>query len=154
MGGVLFFLLVAIGIATLFWRRIVSSITALSKAATALGKGEKPEIEPSPIVELDQVKKEIEMLAAERKEAADQLHYELQLLQKITENVAESIFIMDANERVTFVNAEAIATFGFSTEEFLGQSLHEKIHYHQPDDPCPQANVLDPDSPPAGYQEP
>src|ERR1043166_1996757 len=33
VGGVLFFLLVAIGIVILFWRRIVFSITALSKAA-------------------------------------------------------------------------------------------------------------------------
>jgi len=133
VGGILFFLLVAIGIATLFWQRIVSSITALSKAAIALGRGENPEIELSPIVELDQIKREFETVAAERKKAADQLHYERQLLQKITENVAESIFITDANGRVTFVNAKAIATFGYSAEELLGESLHEKIHYQQSD---------------------
>jgi PAS domain S-box-containing protein len=133
VGGILFFLLVAIGIASLFWWRIVSSITVLSKASTALGKGETPEIEASSIVELDQVKKEFEALAAERKKAADQLHYERQLLHKITENVAESIFVTDANGRVTFVNAKAIATFGFSAEELLGESLHEKIHYQQSD---------------------
>jgi len=133
VGGILFFLLLAIGIAILFWRRIVSSITALSEAAIAFGKGQTPEIEASSIVELEQIKKEFETLAAERKQAADELHYERQLLQKITENVAESIFITDANGRVTFVNAKAIATFGFNAEELLGQSLHEKIHYQQPD---------------------
>jgi PAS domain S-box-containing protein len=134
VGGILFFLLVAIGIAILFWRRIVSSITALSGAAAALGKGEVPDIEPSPIVELEQIKKEFETVAAERKKDADQLNYERQLLQKITENVADSIFITDANGSVTFVNARAIATFGFSAEELLGQSLDEKIHDHQPDE--------------------
>ena len=128
VGGILFFLLAAFGIATLFWRRIVSSITALSKAATALGKGETPEIEASPIVELDQIKKAFETVATERKKAEDQLDYELQVLQKITESVAESIFITDANGRVTFVNAAAIATFGFSAEELLGQSLDGTIH--------------------------
>ena len=133
VGGILFFLLVAIGIAILFWRRIVSSITALSEAAIAFGKGQTPEIEAWPIVELEQIKKEFETLAAERKQAADQLHHERQLFQKITENVAESIFITDTNGHVTFVSAKAISTFGFNTEELLGQSLHEKIHSQQPD---------------------
>jgi len=134
VGGILFFLLVAIGIATLFWRRIVSSIAALSKDASALGEGETPELEASPIVELDQIKKEFETLAAERKEATDQLHYERQLLQRITENVSESIFITDANGRVTFVNAQALATFGFNAVELSGQALHERIHHQHSDD--------------------
>ena len=130
VGGVLFFLLVAIGIVILFWRRIVFSITALSKAAIALGKGNTPEIEASPIVELEEIKKGLETIGAEQKKAAEQLEYEYQLRQKITENVAEAIFVTDANGRIMFANAKAIATFGFSTEELLGQSLHEKIHHH------------------------
>lgn len=143
VGGILFFILVALGVAALFWRRIVSSITALSEAARAMGKGATPEIEASPIIEFDQVRKEIESAVGERKKAAGQLQYEVQLFQKITESVAESIFITDADGRVTFVNAEALETFGFSAEELVGQSLHEKIHYQYPDGrPLPRSECV------------
>jgi hypothetical protein len=82
LGGIVFFILVTLGIALLFWRRILSSITALSEAAKAIGEGATPEIEAAPIVELDQVRKEIETVAAKRKKTADGLHYERQLLQR------------------------------------------------------------------------
>jgi two-component system, sensor histidine kinase len=133
VGGVVFFILVALGIALLFWRRIVSSISALLQAAKAIGEGATPVIEASPIVELDQVRKEIETAAGERKKAADRLQYEVLLVQKITESVAESIFITDSDGQVTFVNAKALETFGFTAEELFGHSLHEKIHDRHPD---------------------
>jgi PAS domain-containing protein len=132
-GGIVFFILVALGVALLFWRRIVSSIIALSQAAKAIGEGATPQIEASPIHELDEVRKEIETAAGERKKAADRLQYEVLLVQKITESVAESIFITDSDGHVTFVNAKALETFGFSAEELLGYSLHEKIHDRHPD---------------------
>jgi len=128
VGGVVFFILVALGVALLFWRRIASSISALLEAAKTIGEGATPEIEASPIVELDQVRKELETAACERKKAADRLQYEVLLVQKITESVAESIFITDSDGHVTFVNAKALETFGFSAEELVGHSLHEKIH--------------------------
>ncbi|MDP2605978.1 MAG: PAS domain S-box protein [Deltaproteobacteria bacterium] len=133
IGGIVFFTLVALGIALLFWRRILSSITALLEAAKTRGGGPTPEIEASPIVELDQVRKEIETAAGERKKAADRLQYEALLVQKITESVAESIFITDSDGHVTFVNPKALDTFGFSAKELLGHSLHEKIHDRHPD---------------------
>jgi PAS domain S-box-containing protein len=143
VGGIVFFILVTLAAALLYWRRIASSITALSEAAKAIGQGATPEIETSPILELDQVRKVIETVAAERKKTADDLHYERQLVQKITEGVAESIFVTDANGRVTFANAEAIVTFGFSAEELLGQSLHEKIHDRYPDGrPLPRGECV------------
>ena len=143
VGGILFFILVALGIAMLFWRRIVSSITALSEAAKAIGGGRTPQIEASAIVELDQVRQEIASAVALRKTAEDRLHFELQLVQKMSESVTESIFITDANGRVTFANAKAMETFGFSAEELLGQSLHEKIHYRHPDGrPLPRSECV------------
>jgi PAS domain S-box-containing protein len=133
VGGIVFFILVTLGIALLFWRRIVSSITAISEAAKAIGEGATAEVEAAPIVELDQVRKEIETAVGERKKAADRLQYEVLLVQKITESVAESIFITDSDGHVTFVNAKALETFGFSAEELLGHSLHDKIHDRHPD---------------------
>jgi PAS domain S-box-containing protein len=133
VGGIVFFILVTLGAALLYWRRIASSITALSEAAKAIGQGATPEIEASPILELDEVRKVIETALGERKKTGDQLRYEALLVQKITESVAESIFITDADGHVTFANAAALKTFGFSAEELLGHSLHEKIHDRHPD---------------------
>ena len=142
-GGIVFFILVTLGIALLFWRRIVSSIVALSQAAKAIGEGAIPQIEASPIHELDEVRKEIETAAGERKKAADRLQYQVLLVQKITESVAESIFITDSDGHVTFVNAKALETFGFSAEELLGYSLHDKIHDRHPDGrPLPKGECV------------
>ncbi len=133
VGGIVFFILVTLGAALLYWRRIASSITALSDAAKAIGQGATPQIEASPILELDEVRKVIETALGERKKTGDQLRYEALLVQKITESVAESIFITDSDGRVTFANAAAIRTFGFRAEELLGHSLHEKIHDRHPE---------------------
>lgn len=133
VGGIVFFILVTLGAALLYWRRIASSITALSDAAKAIGQGATPQIEASPILELDEVRKVIETALGERKKTGDQLRYEALLVQKITESVAESIFITDSDGHATFANAAALRTFGFSAEELLGRSLHETIHDRHPD---------------------
>jgi PAS domain S-box-containing protein len=143
VGGIVFFILVALGAALLYWRRIASSITALLEAAKAIGEGARAEIEASPILELDQARKEIETAAGERKKTADQLQYEVQLVQMIADSVGESIFTTDADGRITFVNAAALKTFGFSAEELLGHSLHEKIHDRRPDGrPLPKGECV------------
>jgi PAS domain S-box-containing protein len=68
-----------------------------------------------------------------RIEAEDQLRYQLQLSQNITNKAADSIFVLDESGRITFINPEAERTFGFSAEELIGQPLHDKIHHHYPD---------------------
>jgi PAS domain S-box-containing protein len=123
MGGIVFFLAVAVGIAAIFWRRIFSSINALAKAAITLRQGKTPDIEPSPITELDQVKKTFESMAAEWKAAADGLEYQRRLFENVTSNIAEPVLVTDAHGRITFANSKATAMFGFSATELLGQSL-------------------------------
>ena len=132
-GGILVLLGVALGLAAVFGRRIISSITALAAGAKALGSRDTVSIVPSAIFEIDQVRQAIETASAARNEIEAQLHYELQLVQKITENAAEAIITVDENGRVSFVNAEAERTFGFSPGELLGLSLHDKIHHSFPD---------------------
>src|SRR3990170_4044289 len=133
VGGIVFFILVTLGAALLYWRRIASSITALSEAAKAIGQGATPEIEASPILELDEVRKVIEAVVTERKNNEARFDHQLQLVRKITNGVAALIFITDSDGHVTFANAVALRTFGFSAEELLGYSLHEKIHDRHPD---------------------
>lgn len=132
-GGIVVLLGVALGLAAVFGRRIISSITALAAGAKALGSRDTVSIVPSAIFEIDQVRQAIETASEARNQTEAQLHYELQLVQKITENAAEAIITVDENGRVSFVNAEAERNFGFSAGELLGQSLHDKIHHSFPD---------------------
>jgi PAS domain S-box-containing protein len=140
-GGIVVLLGVALGLAALFGRRIISSITALAAGANALGSRETVSMLPSAIFEIDQVRQAIETASEARNQIEAKLHYELQLVQKITENAAEAIITVNENGQVSFVNAEAERIFGFSAGELLGQSLHDKIHHSFPDGrPFPKAD--------------
>ena len=259
VGGIVLFLLAALGLATVFGRRITSSIRALAEGAKALGTGETPRLPASPVAELDSVREAIEAAAdkrkrmetalrqseerlkaiiqtepecvkvvdpngrllemnragldmleadslaalsgksllefvvpahrdafgdlhtrvmsggsgrlefeiiglkgkrrwlethavplrnesghviallgvtrdiTERKQTESQLQYEFELVKKIADGAADSIFVADSEGRITFVNPEALSTFGYSADELLGQLLHEKLHHHYPD---------------------
>jgi PAS domain S-box-containing protein len=69
----------------------------------------------------------------ERKEAEERLRYQLHLVRSISASAVESIFVVDDQGRVIFVNPEAESTFGFTFEELQGEVLHDKIHYRHPD---------------------
>jgi PAS domain S-box-containing protein len=133
MGGFIILLTVAYGFAVLYGRRIFFSITALSEGAKTLASGGVPRFEPSSIFELNEVRRELVSAAEQRTRTEGQLRYELQLVRNISDKAVESIFVVDANGLVTFVNPEAEKTFGFSSAELTGQTLHEKIHHHYPD---------------------
>jgi PAS domain S-box-containing protein len=69
----------------------------------------------------------------ERKRAEEALQYQLDLTRTITNNAADSLFLWDAEGRVTFMNPAAEQTFGWRQEELLGKVLHDSIHHHHPD---------------------
>ncbi len=68
-----------------------------------------------------------------RQETENALRYQLNLTRNITENTAAAIFITDPDGRITFVNQEAVATFGFLPDELIGERLHDRLHHHYPD---------------------
>jgi PAS domain S-box-containing protein len=67
----------------------------------------------------------------ERKQAEEQLRYQLSITQAITDNAADSFFLLDPDGKVTFMNPAAEKTFGWKKEELIGQCLHDHIHYHK-----------------------
>jgi PAS domain S-box-containing protein len=69
----------------------------------------------------------------ERKRAEEDLRYQLRLNRAITEKVGESIFLIDEQGRLLFLNEEATRVFGFTFEELGGTVLHDAIHHHYPD---------------------
>jgi PAS domain S-box-containing protein len=131
-GGMLI-LLVALALATHVERQIEKPVLALSRAAEKLGRGETPQIPQTPIVEISRLAEGLGNAATLRVQAEEQLRYQLQLSQNITDKAADSIFVSDDKGRATFINPEAASTFGFTAEELMGQPLHDKIHHHYPD---------------------
>lgn len=67
----------------------------------------------------------------ERKQAEEKLRYQLGITQAITDNAADSLFLLDPGGRVTFMNPAAEETFGWKKEELLGKVLHDYVHYHK-----------------------
>jgi PAS domain S-box-containing protein len=72
-------------------------------------------------------------LALQRRRAEEELRFQLDLIQGIAQNAAESIFVIDERGRVSFANAEAQRVFGFSFDELKGKILHDLIHHRRPD---------------------
>jgi PAS domain S-box-containing protein len=69
----------------------------------------------------------------ERKLADERLRRQLRFTQAITDCAAESIFLTDVRGRITMVNPEAERLFGYTQDEFMGQVLHDLLHYQHPD---------------------
>jgi len=84
----------------------------------------------------------------ERKAADEQLHYQLNFTKLITENAAESLFLLDAEGRVTFINRAAERLFGYTRDELMGNLLHDRLHHQKPGgkpvpaDECPLVRVF------------
>jgi PAS domain S-box-containing protein len=131
--GGLALLLAALALAAAVGRRVAAPVSALSRAAEKLGRGETPEIPLSPIAEMSRLAQGLENAAMLRMQAEEQLRYQLQLSRSITDKAADSIFVCDEHGRATFINPEAAKTFGFTAEELTGQPLHDKIHHRYPD---------------------
>src|SRR5919205_3530250 len=85
----------------------------------------------------------------ERKSIEEALQYQLDLTKTITNNAADSLFLWDAQGRVSFMNPAAERIFGWRQEELLGEVLHDKMHHHHPDgrpypmSECPLVRVFE-----------
>jgi PAS domain S-box-containing protein len=84
----------------------------------------------------------------ERHRSEELLQYQVNLADAITSNAVEAMFLLDNEGRITFVNPTAVSLFGWEQEELIGELLHDKLHYKQPDGSwypvadCPHRQVL------------
>lgn len=62
----------------------------------------------------------------------DSDHYRRQL-QTVAENATLALFIMDDQQRCSYMNPAAEALTGFKLEELQGQPLHYYVHHKRPD---------------------
>jgi len=68
--------------------------------------------------------------------------------QALLDSAAEGICGLDLEGNCTFVNRMAVSTFGFASEELVGNNMHELVHHHYPDgrrfpgEECPIYDVV------------
>jgi PAS domain S-box-containing protein len=69
----------------------------------------------------------------EQRELEEQLARESSRMRMITTHVADALFFLDYDARITFMNPAAEQTFGWVLPEVRGRSLHDIVHYKRPD---------------------
>lgn len=75
----------------------------------------------------------------ERKQAEEELQTAEEHTRLILESAGEGLFGLNNEGIMTFVNPSACRMLGFSSEEMIGQPLHQLIHHSYPDGtPYPQ----------------
>jgi PAS domain S-box-containing protein len=73
---------------------------------------------------------------------------QMQQWQALLDSAGEGIWGLDLEGNCTFVNRIATETFGFTSEELLGNNMHDLVHHHYPDGrefpgtECPLHDVL------------
>jgi PAS domain S-box-containing protein len=53
--------------------------------------------------------------------------------QALLDSAGEGIWGVDLNGECTFVNRAALLMIGFTSEELVGQNMHDMVHHHYPD---------------------
>jgi two-component system cell cycle sensor histidine kinase/response regulator CckA len=66
------------------------------------------------------------------KRSGELLQYQLNLADAIASNAAEALILVDSEGRTTFANPMAEAMFGWTSEELVGELLHQKLHFSPP----------------------
>jgi PAS domain S-box-containing protein len=62
-----------------------------------------------------------------------QIEGQRQQWQALLDSAGEGIWGLDLEGNCTFVNRMAVSSFGFASEELVGNNMHELIHHHYPD---------------------
>jgi len=70
---------------------------------------------------------------SQRRAAEEELNYQKQLLQTVTENTSLALFLMDANQQCIYVNEAGEKMTGFNKEDLQGKQLHYHLHHSRPD---------------------
>lgn len=80
--------------------------------------------------------------------ARQELARQLALTRGITDSMAQGLYAVDREGRVTFVNPAAERLLGYAAEELLGRNMHELIHHRHgdpssiPAEACPLLGVI------------
>jgi PAS domain S-box-containing protein len=73
----------------------------------------------------------------ERKRVEQELEHQHRITRGITENAASCLFLVDQENRPTYMNPAAERITGYRIEDLQGRTLHECFHPHKPAAKCP-----------------
>ncbi len=62
-----------------------------------------------------------------------QIEGQIQQWQALLDSAGEGIWGLDLEGNCTFINRMAVSSFGFDSEELVGNNMHELVHHHYPD---------------------
>ncbi|MDP1593769.1 MAG: response regulator [Gallionella sp.] len=68
-----------------------------------------------------------------QKAMEQQVEADRRLLQNVMDTLGEGVYMLDIEGRCTYLNREAEAIIGWTSEELLGRKLHDVIHSQLPD---------------------
>jgi PAS domain S-box-containing protein len=134
-GGVAAALLLAVGLAFVFGRRIAQPVSALARSARTLPTQE-PIIagEHSRVAEVEEVSRAFREAAEQVKRQEEEVLYQTQLMRTITDHAPSMLFLIDNNGRVTYANPAVEQMTGYKPGELIGEPMHDKLHHSFPDD--------------------
>lgn len=95
----------------------------------------------------------------ERKLIEEQMSFQLNLTQTITDNAQSCLLMMDVDGQCTFANQATERVTGFKPEELVGEILHNKIHHKHLDGTaysiknCPLGDTLTSLEPVVGHED-
>jgi len=131
-GGSLLFL-TGIGLAFLFGSRISRPIAALAAAAAALGKGETPRFNASPIIEVNQAARAIEDAAASRARAEQDALKNYERFLTVARATNDAVWDWDLATNYVWWNEGVKTFFGYSIEEVEPNIAWRHQHIHPED---------------------
>jgi hypothetical protein len=68
-----------------------------------------------------------------QKQMEQQVQAERRLLQKVMDTLGEGVYMLDVDGNCTYLNHEAEAIIGWTSEELTGRNLHDIVHSQLPD---------------------
>jgi len=109
-------------------RRVARAANQLVEAAHALGKGEIPRMQLSPIAELNDVARAIEQAAGKRTQIEAKLQESEERFRSIFEQAEVGIAQTDLEGRYTLMNQKFADLLGYTREELVGMSISDIVH--------------------------
>ncbi len=136
-------------VAILFGSSVTKPLHLLAVAAEALERGDMQARAPvRSNDELGQLAATFNRMAETRMQFEDALLAGERKLRNITSNLAEGIYVLDQQGKITFMNPEAERLLGWTRDELNEKGAHDLVHYRTADgtllplEACEMHNVV------------
>jgi len=116
-------------------RKDKKPVTMIHKHFSSQGQVIYTEITASPLTDKDgnlEGIMELNRDITEKISAEQKIKKSERRLRNITDSLGEGVYVLDKNDRLTFMNPSAERLLGYSEKELLGKKTHQKFHFLKP----------------------